>query len=135
MVYLLGGLANIANGMILTGVRTVATERGIHWQNLATETRWLPMRRPLDLGWDEVTDIRVRGQRYGGRLSLVTADDPDVEVPLVPAEDLDDVRRLWLAACGSDTVQDSPGSAPPSSPAQPDTPQHPDASQQPRSST
>lgn len=39
MVYLLGGLANIANGMILTGVRTVATERGIHWQTLATEIR------------------------------------------------------------------------------------------------
>lgn len=129
LIHVLIGLANIVNGMILTGVRTVATERGIHWQNLATETRWLPMRRPLDLGWDEVTDIRVRGQRFGGRLSLVTADDPDVEVPLVPAEDLDELRSLWLDACGSDTAPGSAGSAPPMSPA------HPDAARPPGEST
>lgn len=129
LIHVLIGLANIVNGVILTGVRTVATERGIHWQNLATEIRWLPVRRPLDLGWDEVTDIRVLGLRYGGRISLVTADDPDVEVPLVPVEDLDEVRSLWLAARGTDPAPDRSGSARPESQARPD------ASQQPRPST
>ncbi|ANS80017.1 hypothetical protein SGUI_2621 [Serinicoccus hydrothermalis] len=85
-----GGVVGLQAWMTLS-TRTTADTTGLRLRQ--------PPSRTVHLAWDDVVDVEVRREpKMLARVVVETVDGREIRPPMVPVEDVEELRSWWLAA-------------------------------------